>query len=156
MFGNRAAKIEEDVNQESFTCTPYLLAVLLVLAEGLHSEFEDPIVRYVQSFDVPNWIHSVIPFAVSVVIIGLIFLLLERQSEVILEQEYVQIGNSPFHYFRADEMEEIKFKGGFLLIRTRRFWRTGRYYVKKEQRTAAHQLLNEWALQHDLKYIRIF
>jgi hypothetical protein len=156
MLENRTSVIEDYTKMETFTCTPYILALLLVLLETFRSVYEDPLVKSLQSITVPDWVHNLVPFTLSTIIIALIVVLFDRQNEVIMEEEYIQVGNSPFHFFRADEIEEIKFKGGFLVIRTRYFWRTGRYHVKKKQRDIAHQMLSEWSYQHDLTYIRIF
>lgn len=100
--------------------------------------------------------HNVFHYVVTAVIIALTVILFERQNDVTMEEDYLQVGNSPFHYFRSDEIKEIKFKGDVLVIKTRNFWRTGRYHVRKKQCIRAHQLIAEWAHKQEITYIRIF
>lgn len=145
-------KEAEQTDETTFTCTTYLLAVLLFVSEFAQQMFFDRWVEWVATFSAPNWVQYNLPYLLSFAVYAYVLYLLGQQRVVLVEEEYIQIGNSPYHYFAADEIEEIKLKGGFLAIRTRDAWRSGWYHVRKEQREKAHLLLNEWANQHGVLY----
>ncbi|MBL0387774.1 hypothetical protein JJB07_14125 [Tumebacillus sp. ITR2] len=151
MFGNRAKSTELSA-ENSFTCAPLLAVMFLVVVEFFHNFYQDDINRLILWLTHADRVPSYVSIFVSIAILLLIGLLFDRQHDVAIGEEYIQIGNSPLHFYRPDEIREIKLKNGLLTIRTHTFRIWKWYHVKKPQRDVAHRMLCEWANEHGILY----
>ncbi|KEO83647.1 hypothetical protein [Tumebacillus flagellatus] len=151
MFGKKPTSPDPQL-ENSFTCSSMLMVIVLAAMELLHniyqSDIDQLLMKWTHADHVPSYISMIVTFVI-LVLIGLLF---DRQQDVVIEDEYIQIGNSPLHFYRTDEIREIKLKEGRLTIYTRRLRFLTSYHVRKPQRTAAHRLLCEWANQHGIVY----
>lgn len=137
---------------DTFTCSSVWMVTLVGVLEFFHNVFEQDLRQLLMKWTHADHIPAFVSFLISFLLVALMGILFERQQDVLVEEDYLQIGNSPFHYFRADEIRELIFKNGWITIRTHRFRFLSKYFVRKPLRATAHHQLCEWANQQGIVY----